>query len=58
MPNVVKCPEPEKGLRSGQEDIKEFVSIVAPLKKEDRAVLLTIANAFRVRDDIDKAMRA
>lgn len=38
-----------------QEEIKEFVSILLSLSKEDRAVLLSNANAFKVRGDIEKA---
>lgn len=39
-----------------QEEIKEFLSILLVLPKEDRAVLLSNANAFRVRRDLEKAM--
>ena len=39
-----------------QEEIKEFVSILLLLTKEDRAVLLSNANAFRVRRDLEKAV--
>ena len=39
-----------------QEEIKEFISLLV-LPKEDRAVLLSNANAFRVRRDIEKAKR-
>lgn len=38
-----------------QEEIKEFVSAIVLLSKEDRAVLLSNANAFRVRRDIERA---
>lgn len=38
-----------------QEEIKEFISTLLLLPKEDRAVLLSNANAFRVRRDIEKA---
>ena len=38
-----------------QEEIKEFISTLLVLPKEDRAVLLSNANAFRVRRDIEKA---
>lgn len=41
-----------------QEEIKEFVSILLLLPKEDRAVLLSNANAFRVRRDLEKAVSA
>lgn len=39
-----------------QEEIKDFLSILLVLPKEDRAVLLSNANAFRVRRDLEKAM--
>lgn len=38
-----------------QEEIKEFVSTLILLPTEDRAVLLSNANAFKVRRDIEKA---
>lgn len=38
-----------------QEEIKEFISIILLLPKEDRAILLSNANAFKVRRDIEKA---
>lgn len=38
-----------------QEEFKEFFSTVLLLPKEDRAVLLSNANAFRVRMDMEKA---
>lgn len=38
-----------------QEEIKEFLSVLLVLSKEDRAVLLSNANAFKVRRDIEKA---
>ena len=40
-----------------QEEIKEFVSILLLLSKEDRAVLLSNASALKVRRDIEKARR-
>lgn len=40
-----------------QEEIKEFISTLLLLPKEDRAVLLSNANAFKVRRDIEKARR-
>ena len=40
-----------------KEEIKEFISTLLVLPKEDRAVLLSNANAFRVRRDIEKAKR-
>ncbi len=40
-----------------QEEIKEFVSTLLLLPKEDRAVLLSNANAFKVRRDIEKARK-
>lgn len=41
-----------------QEEIKEFVAILLLLTKEDRAVLLSNANAFKVRRDIERARKA
>ena len=38
-----------------QEEIKEFVSTLLLLPKEDRAILLSNANAFKVRRDIERA---
>lgn len=40
-----------------QEEIKEFVSILILLPKEDRLILLSNANAFKVRRDIEKARK-
>lgn len=40
-----------------QEEIKEFVATLLLLPKEDRAVLLSNANAFKVRRDIEKARK-
>ncbi len=37
-----------------QEEIKEFVSTLLLLPKEDRAVLLSNAYAFKVRMNIEK----
>lgn len=37
-----------------QEEIKEFISILLVLSKEDRAILLSNANAFKARHDIEK----
>lgn len=41
-----------------REEIKELVSVFILLSKEDRAVLLSNANAFKVRRDIEKAREA
>lgn len=41
-----------------QEEIKEFISTLILLPKPDRAMLLSNANALRVRSDIEKAMQA
>jgi len=38
-----------------QEEIREFISTLLLLPKEDRAVLLSNANAFKVRRDIERA---
>lgn len=43
--------------KSEQEEIKEFVSTLLVLPKEDRAVLLSNANAFKVRKDIERAKK-
>ena len=40
-----------------QEEIKEFVSALLLLPKEDRAILLANANAFKVRSDIERARK-
>lgn len=40
-----------------QEEIKEFVSMLLLLSKEDRAVLLSNAYAFKVRKDIENARK-
>lgn len=40
-----------------QEEIKEFISTLLILPKEDRAVLLSNANALKVRRDIEKARK-
>lgn len=43
--------------KNEQEEIKEFMSILILLPAEDRAVLLSNANAFKVRRDIEKARK-
>ena len=43
--------------RDEQEEIKEFVSTLLLLPKEDRAILLSNANAFKVRRDIERARK-
>lgn len=40
-----------------REEIKEFISVLLLLPAEDRAVLLSNANAFRVRRYIEKAKK-
>ena len=40
-----------------QDEIREFISVLLVLPKEDRAILLSNANAFKVRKDIEKAKR-
>ena len=40
-----------------QEEIKEFVSTLLLLPKEDIAVLLSNANALKVRRDIERARK-
>ena len=41
----------------GQE-IKELISAFVMLPREDRAILLSNANALKVRSDIEKARKA
>lgn len=43
--------------KNEQEEIREFVATLLLLPKEDRAVLLSNANAFKVRRDIEKTRR-
>lgn len=38
-----------------QEEIREFVATLLLVPREDRAILLSNANAFKVRRDIEKA---
>lgn len=38
-----------------QEEIKEFIATLLLLPKEDRAILLSNANALKVRRDLEKA---
>lgn len=40
-----------------QKEVKEFVTTLLMLSKEDRAILLSNANAFKVRMDIERARR-
>lgn len=51
MPDMLDITIPKED----QEEIQKLVSIWAVLPKEDRAVLLSNANAFRVRQDIERA---
>lgn len=51
MPDLLEMTIPKEE----REEIKEFVAILLLLTKEDRAVLLSNANAFKVRGDIEKA---
>ncbi len=37
-----------------QKEIKELVSVLLLLPKEDRAILLSNAKAFKTRNDIEK----
>lgn len=53
MEDLLKMTIPE----DEQEEIREFVATLILLPKEDRAVLLSNANAFKVRRDIEKARR-
>ena len=43
--------------REEQEEIKEFIALLLMISKEDRAILLSNANALRVRRDIEKAAK-
>lgn len=43
--------------KNEQEEIKEFIATLLLLPKEDRAILLSNANAFKVRRDIEKARK-
>lgn len=43
--------------KENQLEIQELISMWVLLPKEDRAVLLSNANAFRVRNDIKKAIQ-
>lgn len=45
----------EKTLKDTQEAIKDFVQVLLRLSEKDRAVILMNANAFRVRNDIEKS---
>jgi len=47
----VILPEAER------EELKEFISTILLLPHEDRAVLLSNANALKVRGDIERARR-
>lgn len=40
-----------------QKEVKEFVTTLLMLSKEDRAILLSNANAFKVRMDIERARK-
>ncbi len=53
MKDLIEMTIPE----DEQEEIREFVATLILLPKEDRAVLLSNANAFKVRRDIEKARR-
>lgn len=37
-----------------QKEIAEFISILLLIPKEDRALLLSNANAFKVRSDLER----
>lgn len=50
MENILKDIVPD----SEQKEIKEMITLFMSLPKEDRAVLLSNANAFRVRNDIER----
>ncbi len=44
----------EKTLEEEQEEIKDFVQVLLRLPEKDRSVILMNANAFRVRNEIEK----
>ena len=54
MAELFELEIPEKE----QEEVKEFISTLLLLPKEDRAVLLSNANALKVRRDIERAREA
>lgn len=54
MSNVLDVVVPQ----DEQDEIKEFVSTILLLPKEDRAILLSNANALKVRRDIEKAKQS
>lgn len=51
MDDILKMAVPQ----DEQEEIREFLSTILLLPKEDRAILLSNANAFKVRRDIERA---
>lgn len=51
MEDILKMIVPQ----DEQEEIREFLSTILLLPKEDRAILLSNANAFKVRRDIERA---
>lgn len=51
MEDILKMVVPQ----NEQEEIREFLSTILLLPKEDRAILLSNANAFKVRRDIERA---
>ena len=38
-----------------QEEVKEFISTLMLLTKEDKATLLSNAHAFKIRNDMEKS---
>ncbi len=40
--------------KKAQEEIKEIVSLFVSLSPKDRAILLASANAFKVRNELEK----
>lgn len=43
--------------KTEQDEIREFVSMLLLLPKEDRAILLSNAHAFKTRRDIERARK-
>lgn len=53
MEDILKMAVPQ----DEQDEIREFLSTILLLPKEDRAILLSNANAFKVRRDIERARK-
>lgn len=53
MDELLRKPMPN----DEREEIKKIVSALLLIPREDRAIILSNANAFRVRSDIEKAKK-